>query len=169
MESPATFTVSAWVFPTSYRDYGPVRKGHLIFSRYQGNNRGHFMLQLTAKSRNSAPGRLHFMVSNGGKKVKFASQQSLPLKRWSHVAATFDRGKVALYLDGKKVGGGETPFTRVMVRRYKRDDLNIGNHRPGAHDKMVFRGRIDEVRFYDTALTGKDIKRLVSEGRKSHS
>ena len=50
-------------------------------------------------------GHLGLQLSANGVWQSLISQERLPLKRWSHVAATFDESKgMTLYIDGKSAG-----------------------------------------------------------------
>ncbi|MEC8253469.1 MAG: DUF1553 domain-containing protein [Planctomycetota bacterium] len=75
---------------------------------------------------------------------------------WHHVAFTRDQqsGKLALFVDGQLAGentGSKRPLTTP-------DDLVIGRSRPGGGG---FRGDLDELTFYDRALSPAEVAALA--------
>ncbi len=101
-----------------------------------------------------------------GKTVKFG--ETLPLYTWKHVAASLKDGYGKLYLDGTEVGNivyqGDIDNTD--------EPLTIGiNTEPGRCTDYVrgfdqnlpfiygIQGMLDEVKIYDEAFTGKQIKK----------
>ena len=77
---------------------------------------------------------------------------------WHHVAFTRDRrsGKLALFVDGQKAG--ETTGSKRPLRTP--GDLVIGRMRPGGSG---FRGDLDEITFYDRALSAAEVAALALE------
>ncbi len=71
------------------------------------------------------------------------------LNNWHHLAATYDRNKMKIYVDG--VLKAETPETRAIVPTS--GTLFIST--PWA---QYYNGTIDEVRIYNRALTGEEIQ-----------
>lgn len=75
---------------------------------------------------------------------------------WHHVAFTRDQesGKLALFVDGQLAGentGSKRPLTTP-------EDLVIGRSRPGG---AGFRGDLDELTFYDRALSAAEVASLA--------
>ena len=98
--------------------------------------------------------------------MEVKSSIKLSTYRWTHLAATYDAGKMTIYVDGKPYGMAQTtgPINVPGV------DLLIGlNNRKGratdpvrspiCHMPMIYgiEGLIDEVKIYDRALSPKDI------------
>jgi hypothetical protein len=90
--------------------------------------------------------------------------KKLSEKRWWHVAWIWDEssGQSQIYMDGQEVGdyvtGDKSPDTTAPV--------TIGRD-PGTTDasKYHFNGIIDEVRFYNRALTEAEVqKNLIAQG-----
>ncbi|WP_162127474.1 LamG-like jellyroll fold domain-containing protein [Flavobacterium phycosphaerae] len=80
---------------------------------------------------------------------------ALNKSQWYHLAATYGGGTLALYLNGKlvasqAVGGGIASDT---------SKLTIGKNPLSSTD--YFKGKIDEVRVFNTALTALQVQRMV--------
>lgn len=85
----------------------------------------------------------------------FSSKDTYDLNEWVHAAMTFDKGKVVIYLNGKANGEGDTtsPLAGNAL------SLKIGADSAGAN---LFKGIIDEVRIYNRALDGDEIKQNMN-------
>lgn len=79
------------------------------------------------------------------------SPHRLPLGTWTHVAATFDHGKLALYIGGELVAYKETDIEHTSRKEYDRDDLMIGGLISGGSN-YAWQGALDEARLYGRAL-----------------
>jgi hypothetical protein len=83
-----------------------------------------------------------------------------PLDAWSHVAATYDGTTLRLYRDGQEVGSGMYPGSMMQCApggvavAVGSDELN----------QKRFAGLIDEVRVFDHALTGAEVRSLLYTG-----
>jgi hypothetical protein len=81
-------------------------------------------------------------------------------QQWAHVAATFDRGEMKLYVDGKiEAEKRSSKVTQTSLGEYGKDDIYIGAL---WNDRYNFRGTIDEVRIYNRALSQQEIKVLMT-------
>jgi len=94
-------------------------------------------------------------VAYGNWNNGLASDATLPLNEWHHVASTSDGAKIRQFVDGVQVDS--TAFVYAIVPDTR--PLLIGADTPGSFE--VFNGRIDEVRIYDRALTGAEIGALA--------
>jgi len=98
-------------------------------------------------------GDLAFHVGVGGKWLVCTSRVRLPVQRWCHVAATFDRRfGLAVYVNGEQTGrlwaeGRATVADDV--------DLLIGKHN---HLPWSFDGALDEVKLYGRALSAQEVR-----------
>jgi Concanavalin A-like lectin/glucanases superfamily/Right handed beta helix region len=132
-------TLEAWVRPTgSRRSWGSAilkeRPGGLAYALYAPDNHGR------------ASGFVHVSAEKGS-----PSHRRLRLRRWSHVAATYDGSALKTYVNGVLVssrlmrggiGGGSGP-------------LKIGGN--GVWGEW-FKGAIDDVRVWRTALSRSAIR-----------
>ncbi len=87
------------------------------------------------------------------------TKRTLKAQKWTHVAATFDRGEMKLYVDGKmEAEKRSTKVTQTSLDEYCNDDIFIGAL---WNDRYNFRGTIDEVRIYNRALSQQEIALLM--------
>ena len=99
-------------------------------------------------------GELGFHVGVRGRWHSCTARVKLPVRQWTHVAATYDKmGGIVLYANGQEVAHqsvvGEIDLAADT-------DLLIGKH--NAHP-WVFHVLIDEVKLYRRALSAADIAR----------
>ena len=90
---------------------------------------------------------VYFFVGSGGNKV----YQTVQLREWNHVAATFDGTQMNLWLNGRLAATRESEFQELASRGH----FLIGTR--GRPDLPKYRGLIDHLRVYDRALPGEEI------------
>ena len=83
-----------------------------------------------------------------------------PTGRWSHVAGVFGGWYLALYVNGRYVSGTSFSSTTLVSTT---DPLAVGK-RVGSN-QYYFDGGIDEVRVYDEALVGDEIREAMDDVR----
>ena len=76
---------------------------------------------------------------------------TLPANVWTHVAMTYDRTNLRLYVNGEQVSTRAVSGSLASPR----ERLSIGGDVPHGE---YFNGRIDEVRIYDRALSSAEIR-----------
>jgi hypothetical protein len=136
-------TIEAWVRPTSASGQRLV----LLKGSGKGVAYGLYASDLRLPSgtvRTAATARASVVRRARGK-------TRLPLHRWSHVAVTFNGDRVRIYVNGEWIRSRKASGSLVSAA----GALRIGG---GASRATSFRGRIDEVRVYDRALTGAEIQ-----------
>jgi hypothetical protein len=131
----SAMTLEAWVYPTNtleqWRD--------III---KGNDNYYLMSSTTTSSRPSGGGTFSSPPLIG--------PSTLPLNTWTHLAVTYDRTTLRLYVNGTQVASA----ARTTAIATSSDPLEIGSDRfYGQH----FAGRIDEIRIYNVALTAGQI------------
>jgi len=158
LDTDCAFTLSAWVKPTAYKDSSGDR-GWIVSKWLTGNPGGHGDYALAIQT----DGRLQLIVAEKVAKEYhyFRSNEIVPLNIWTHVAATFDRGRIKLYIDGKAVA----EMTSKLVKRtdpaeYPNDDVIIGAHCGGMYR---FTGAIDEVGLWCRALSDAELATLAAD------
>ncbi|MGC3976951.1 MAG: hypothetical protein QM751_01140 [Paludibacteraceae bacterium] len=86
------------------------------------------------------------------------STAKIPTGVWAHVALTFNwdgtSGNVTIYLNGANVGTGTMPFNPTLLGSTADNYLAYSRW---AQDTNGFNGTLDDVRFYNRALTQDDI------------
>jgi hypothetical protein len=141
------FTISAWF-------YDRTQDGKLALGNYGGNYIG-FLISYG----------WGFTVGEGSASNKNIPECSPDLNQWTHLVGVFDGTYIRAYKNGVQVGSQVacTPATwagqNFMIGRYNWIDGYYGD------------GLIDEVRFYNTALTASEIKALYlnPSGNKSQT
>jgi len=94
------------------------------------------------------------------RRVAVKSKEGLPLGQWVHVAATRDGATASLYLDGQL--GGSAPYSFAVTD--KGQSLRIGSiGLPEPEWAGFFKGKIDDVRIYDRALSLGEIQELYKQ------
>lgn len=155
----AGLTVDAWVAVNAYPwNWVPIvehRREEQAGYSFGIDCFGHFGLQ----------------VAVAGMWWSLVSKSQLPLKKWSHVAGTYDPAKgIAIYLDGKLAG--ELPLQGVLVPS-DHEDLVIGRVRDPIlpaqwiHPKIPILysldGILDELRIYSRSLSAEEIASAYGE------
>lgn len=103
-----------------------------------------------------AGGGLAFYIADGAGYV--ASPAAAPARvwdgAWHHVVGTFDGHSVRFYLDGGQVADG-SPTDRTIGYGIQSTAPYIGTYRGGC--VLGFTGDIDDVRIWNSALTGAEV------------
>src|SRR5215831_3283203 len=140
-------TIDAWVNPSSYPNTGPA------VVRKDTNTVGSTQYSLNIGDGFTA-GIAH---CNIGGSVG-ATGGSVPLNQWTHLACTYDRKNLRLYVNGIEVAS--TAATQSIPTSSQ--DLGIGMV-PGFTDRD-FDGLIDEVEILNRALSQAEIAAIVNAG-----
>jgi hypothetical protein len=144
--SPA-MTVCMWV----------KRTGNSLWERLFdfGNGTDSYMFLTPAAS----DGKLRFAIKNGGDEQTVNTNYALPQGEWKHIAVTIGNGKAAVYVDGKE----EASATGITISPSDiLPSLNYLGRSQFTADPM-FNGALDDVRVYNYALTGEQVK-LAMDG-----
>ena len=104
----------------------------------------------------SAPGKLGMQSSNANSQHTLSDSQ-LASGGWHHVAAVWNSGSRTFYLDNVVQSGGTVADYLTM------DENTLGSRRSGE----FFDGYLDQVRFYNTALTASQVDNLFKESSTS--
>jgi len=80
---------------------------------------------------------------------------------WQHITATYDSGKMELYINGEYAGSATSADLRPVVSEY---DFIIGaNIAPHPPDQS-FDGKLDDIAIFNRALTPEEIERIYQDG-----
>jgi hypothetical protein len=139
----SALTLEAWVYPTAL---GKTWRT-VVFKEDTGGSTSGQPYALYASSKTGTPLALAFTT----REARATGPRPLPLRRWSHLAETYNGTTLRLYVNGHAVATapltGATPATPGPLRIG-------GNARFGEH----FGGRIDDVRVYPRVLTAAQIR-----------
>ena len=168
-------TLTAWVAPAkaprSYQTilYKGLRKGPAL-------QQIHFHLCLCEGrpefKYKDAKGAWQGMMRNadrflvpGHAPVPLAKVPRIATKRWSHVAATFNRGHVVLFLNGEAMLEADCPVKQLVPNAHPM--LIAGAQSSAGHQAYMFPGLIDDVRIYNRALSVDELAALYQQERPS--
>lgn len=146
------FTITAWIYPTET----PVEHGYNVVS-FGSNHVIRFRLT-TANTiwvlwGGDESGKNHSSVT-GSLKV--------PLNKWSHVTVRLKDGKITIYINGIKDTESSYGQPIVMLK----STLLIGSYNESS-EAEAWRGRLNDIRIYNEALTAKQIKE-ISQAKICH-
>lgn len=112
------------------------------------NERGNFSLHLDSS------GRMQVAIRNpSGSLISLSSTAALPLATWTQVVVVVDEDKLRLYENGRPVAS--VSCSAISFR--KDEPIWFGTDSAAT---ALWDGRIDEVAFFDTALSDLDIDSL---------
>jgi len=143
-------TVEAVVYMNAYTPFGGiVHKG----SRTDFNDEA-YSLQFWTPD-----GILRFSIFNAtGSYLYVDNPNVLDTGKWYHLAATWDSGRIVMYVNGSEAASAANTIGAV---RNTAGDLVIGAQLPvqysGSWHNLGFSGIIDRVRIYNRALTAEEI------------
>ena len=157
-----SFSIEAWIYPL------PVSGAQVIVGKWGdtadlSNERSYILVVVPGAA-------LQFDISdaanqwNGGFQVLQSTNNAVPFNAWSHVAATYNQstGTRQLFLNGALLAQRtDAPITIMNAP----NPISIGAAVYGTGDVGdYFSGRIDEVSFYNQALTGAQVGALYAAG-----
>ncbi len=143
------FTVAAWVYLKSYKEWASVvTKGGIP------SDENNYTIHQTGPAGGSDFGRLRFTGSSPNLPAFpfLESGTIIPLNEWHHIAVTYDGSDLTFYFDGQPDGGGNLPGPLVP----NTNSLIIGADFPGGDE--YWHGAIDEVKIWNVALKKQHIR-----------
>jgi hypothetical protein len=142
-------TLEAWIKPEAFTNqWSPIV--------YKGAGTDALARNYTLWLNNA--GFLHFTTSDGTAQYAVNSPiGSIKLGEWYHVAGVIDRdtGSMRLYLNGQIVGTGSVSTADAVTSNQA---LRIGGTQESSGGYSNFNGQIDEVRLWNVARTGVEIR-----------
>ncbi|OGG26640.1 hypothetical protein A2960_00515 [Candidatus Gottesmanbacteria bacterium RIFCSPLOWO2_01_FULL_39_12b] len=132
----SSFTLEAWI----RADSQPGDVG--LISKFDGSN-GYLLYM-------GQTGQVYNVINNN---LTNFNDADLRDNSWHHAAMVWDGSSRFLYVDGLLKASGswtEAPVTTSLA-------LMVGNYFPGADIPRNFKGNIDEVKIYNTALSQPEI------------
>ena len=145
------FTVAVWINPSELRQAGIVCLGRYnwVHGWYMDMLQGGVLRIETVSPANK---------SNGTVATK---PGILRANTWQHVAVVVRRGEnqTRLYVNGFEVASGTVAATNL-------DNPSVALHIGRIQDSQLFKGQIDEVRFYKRALNAEELQALLEPGKQ---
>ena len=140
-------TLAAWVDPNAY-----VARQRVI-SKEIGSGAPSTVYALRFSE--SDPTKLEFWFTVGNVEYTVTSKTSIPLNKWTHVAATYDRSTAVLYVNGNADTTELDIPGEIIINA---NPVYIGGSQ-FAPD--FFHGILDEVLIYNDALSATEVQGLL--------
>lgn len=153
LDITSELTISAWIKLTS----GNINGSRIVDKIISGTGQG-FLLDLYNPSNNSSEitNTIRFIGQEGLTNI---TQQEVKTGEWTHILSSYKAGLVRIYINGTLVSETTESTNELLVNS---EDLQIGNNIYGSGSLLYspFRGKIDDVRIYNRALTSAEVKVL---------
>lgn len=149
------FTVSAWINASQFFGNGD-NNGNPIIVKWGNEAIGQY--HLTAYT----GGSIKLRVANGINSDMLTVANVLPLNDWTHIAAQWDGSYLKVYINGILKGSKSTNITALYNKDYSEDYITIGYDSLGSSPGWNFKGLIDDVRYYDYALSASEVYQLYT-------
>ena len=140
--APDLFTLSVWIYPQA------TSASRTILRKAGGDTDKDYEFELFA-ARNPT-----FSFGNGVQTAVLYSSSKLSLGEWTHIGITRDETEAAIYVNG----------TQLMSQTY--DFVPLATDHSliiGGGSLQPYKGRIDDVGLYDSALSIEEIENLVTK------
>jgi hypothetical protein len=157
LDGSDTMTAEAWVLWEGTGQYPNI----LSSSVWSPGGFLIFVSNDTCTFRLGRPGHKANRPGDQWRETSVPFLSNLPMGRWVHLAATFERPLLTAYVNGEKVSSANWDYPVGHS-----GDILLGKW----HGQISHKGLIDEVRIYRTALTPEQIResyRSTSPGRDS--
>ena len=146
------FTLSVWVKPNKFVDRSIGYAQVLSKWVYSNMGNGDYILYISVDGR---PGLFVAHREKTHTEDRLQARSAVPRGAWTHLAATFDHGRISIYINGK-LGATKTSATvkHTSRREYEHDYITIGAKWDG---KYSLDGAIDEVVIWRRALGAEEV------------
>ena len=161
------FTMSAWIYVTSYpANVGSGPWQYIAGSESSNNGYGLFLAGAVSGSYPGVPpGAIDLDIGKGSTTYSVLTKTQIPLNQWVQVTATATANNPAqIYYNGvlqpAMTPSGETVWNGTIGYTAS-SGFAIGQYLSGNY---AFNGLIDEVQVYNTALTAAQVQALYTAG-----
>lgn len=146
-------TIEEWIFPEQSQGDSD------ILGRRNAGNVGGYTIQWSAQFTGKPQIETWITVNAGGNWQGTRQKQKIApeLKKWHHIASTYDGKKIRQYIDGEL----DVEFDAAGKINSVKEVFRVGQAQTNL-ESMI--GRIDEVAIYKKALTQDEIKTDMSQG-----
>ena len=159
-------TVSAWIAPRTYHCGDGDRAAAIVNQHDREAGEGY----IVGLHRH---GYLTLGLGFGGEWIELRSNEPVPNREWSFIAATYDAssGMACLYRNGRRIGEKQLTAGREIAPC--RTDLLVGRHnQPVVLDGMIvlnmFDGLMDELAVLSYAKSEEELKKDYEHGLKAN-
>ena len=156
----SAYTISAWIYPTAYPSSSDNPASP--FALTNGTTLSSSLLYFYP---NGTIGLFYYTTPNSSSALGFISTNSITTNSWSHVAYIFASGMAYLYING--VLSGLNSYTGAICLRTNTNpptNLSIGC---GNSEWGGYRGYVDDLRIYNSALTPQQIQNIYANNVSS--
>ena len=101
---------------------------------------------------------IRFLTSNDWEGSVLTSDTALENNQWYHIAAVYDGSEKRIYINGQQDQNTVTTSGSLNVRHHP---FTMGAQPNDTGYEDYYRGKLDEVRIYDNALTQSQIQALM--------
>ena len=136
-------TVSAWVYPTDFKDWGTI----VIKTTDDSWNDGWGLVSYTGEG-----AKVRFFVNGYNNET---ASVSVPVNQWTHIAGVYNGRRARIYLNGKRKNQTRLTFKNSTSPLY------IGHEFSGG-TRDEWDGRIDEVKIWNSALSDSEVEDLYN-------
>jgi tetratricopeptide (TPR) repeat protein len=146
---PDEFTISFWV-----KSEDISRKWPAVFCKYETNSYGPYDFQLHYN-------KISYWISKGnGSHIEVDGNSVLEENRWYMITFVKSGERIGMYLNGQPDGSGDCPANMIN----NDDEVTVGRQSLmfTPYDELQFKGCIDDIRIYSTALNESDITGLYN-------
>lgn len=138
--SNGTFSISAWVHPNTLSS--AWRRGIIVQENYLTSG---FRLGF------ANGGTPMFWTTQSGGTLELTSSEPLTVDQWNYLVVTYDNQQASLYVNGAR--------TATSTGTYVAGSNPV---RIGAAVNEYFSGLLDDIRYYNRALSAAEVKQLYS-------
>ncbi|MEM6542543.1 MAG: LamG domain-containing protein [Bacteroidota bacterium] len=163
------FTIETWIALGAYpKNYCPLfsHRRDVADGYYKG-----YSLEIDAL------GRPSLFVATRGRNAIAMSDKTIPLNKWTHIAATYSKEMgLSLYVDGVKMASekpmeafqpADTDVTTLLIGKSRSETRPFGTIRPEGTERSFtfFDGIIDELKLHKVALDEKTIAKAFKKDK----
>lgn len=106
-----------------------------------------------------------FTVKTAGNSEASVSCTAINFNEWHHITGIYNSatGAITIYVDGALLTSGNVGSTSAVIENTSDSNGNfeVGRLSSNVVNKLYFKGDIDEVRVFNTALTGEQVSKMV--------
>jgi len=165
-------TLEAWCNPAEFKNYTSivgVSSGKPPYGGWQlntenRNNVNKFDIAININNKwfnlNDVPSSDRPLVS------------SLDTDTWYHVVGTYENGELKLYINGQQVPGkymiNNTDKLKTIMYADVNSPVTIGRNGQISGDGFNFKGKIGEIRIYNTALNLANVQKRYNDTKQNY-
>ncbi len=159
MGKTETFTISAWIYPTAWVNFGAINKAP---GGCWGNTTNGLWTSALGFRCVMGHGNPNLCNPSGGQIILTHDAE---LNNWYHVVCTGDGNRLSMYINGEKKGNRN--ISNITVERMdNQSDLIIGRRTAGSSGSVS--GFIDDVKIYSNGLSAEEINTLYAETKNKY-